>query len=461
MSSPQPPYPGSEGNNPPSALQLDPREYARIFRRRWWIAVLAIAACLGASIAITAGQTKQYEGRARLFVGRQAAAREELALPLVQTSLALVRSYAEAIKTRPIADEVRRDLDLQQSSDSLLGRLRAEGVLDTQIIDLSYRDPDPSTAQSVTNAFAETFVDSVKEIDPAGGSGVSVNILEPAVFPRSPVSPQPIRNLALAGVLGSLLALGSVLLVERFDASVRSREDVELVSGLPVLALVPHVKTRSLLQLNSTAAAESYRTLRSALKYVVDRQQANVVAVTSPDAKDGKTTTAYNLAVALAEVGVHAVYVEADLRRPTLTSQLDFSGGTTLSEFLSGGGSADGLVRRTDLPSLHLVLAGGAVDNPAELLGSERMEKLIAGLSANGELVILDTPPVLAVSDPIELTPFVDGTLIVVRSGRTRREHLRETIRVLRGVGANVLGLIVNDVSPNQGYYSYYRYPGY
>lgn len=456
---------GAPSDAPFEERQTDIREYLRMFRRRWWLAALTLLACVGAAVGATMLQPKIYEGRTRLFVGQQTISRSDIqfAQGLTQTSLALVKSYSEAIKSLPLAQDVVTRLGLQQDPQALLDQVTAAPVGETQIIRLTYTDRSPQRAEEVTNALAEAFIAAIQRIDrqSTGEAAVQVSVLEPAVRPTSPSSPKPVRNAAAGVLLGLVLAWGVVLLAERLDATVKGRQDAEEISGLPALALVPTVKTKSgqLLRAAGSSAGEAFKLLRTAIRFMGSADTVKVLAVSSPEAGDGKTTTAYNLAAAFAESGVVTVLIEADMRKPSLARQLHVSG-RGLAAYLTGTTTMKGLVQRTPTPNLFLVPSGPTPSHPPELLGSTRMGKLVRSLSKEAGIVILDTPPVLAVSDAIALTPMVDGMVLVVRAGKTGKERIREALRVLGGVGAPVMGLVLNSIDDSAGYYGY-GYYGY
>lgn len=463
---------GMEGAVGPSERTLDLRYYIHVLRRRWWLILIALGMTVATSVLFTARQDPVYEAHGKLFVGQRSipASEAQIAQTVTQTSLALVKSYASALTTWPIAQDTVEDLRLQESPNALLERVTASPVEETQIIEVSYRDGSPERAERISNALMASFIDELERFDPKeqSAAAVQVSVLEPALKPSSPASPQPVRNALLAVVLGSLLAFGVVLIAERLDSAVRGREDVEEASGLPVLGIVPHVNTAKgdVMFARGTAAGEAYRTLRSSVQHSSDDRRVKILAVTSPEAADGKTSTAFNLAAAYAEAGVEAFLVEADLRHPSLARA--FRARTTpvgLSEYLSDGSDPDEIVHRTSIDHLHLIPAGHRSDDSAELLGMDKMKELLGDLSERSRIVVVDTPPVLAVSDPIALAEVVDAFLLVVRSGKTKREHLQESLRMLHGVGAPVIGVVINDLSREHGsVYGYgygYGYGGY
>lgn len=418
----------------------------------------------GAAIFLTLRQTKIYEARSRLFVGQTTTGPQDIqfAQSLAQTSLALVKSYSEAIKTVPIAQDVLMKLGLKGDPEQLVGQVAAEPVAETQIIGLSYRDADPEQARNVANAFATSFISALDRIDPKGA--VRVTVLEPATVPRVPVSPQPKRSAAVGLFLGLVVAGGAVLLAEQLDSTVKGRDDVEEAAGAPVLALVPHVASAKgeMIDVLGTAAGESFHSLRSAIQYTALDSGAKIIAVTSAEAGDGKTTTAFHLTSSFAQAGLQAIYLECDLRRPNIARKLRIPDKDGLASYLSSDGPEDKPLGVVNVqPNLHIVPAGDIPKNPMQLMEGPKFRELLDSLRDQADVIVLDTPPVLAVSDPLALVSVVDSVLIIVRSNKTRHEHLTETMRVLRGVGAKVMGVVVNDISKARRGYGYYGYYGY
>lgn len=452
----------------PRTSTLDLRFYAGMLRRRWWLVAITILVVTGVSTAVTVRQDNVYEAEAQLFVGQQTISRSEIAFAqnLTQTSLALVKSYAAAIKTRPIAQQVVAQLNLRERPDDLRSRVTADPIPETQIIRVKFRDRIPLRAQLVTNSLSEAFIESLGRIDPSdsGESAVKVSVLEPAVVPGDPISPKPVQNALASFLVGVLLSAGVVLLAERLDSTMKGREDTESAAGRPVLAIVPHVKTAkgAIVNAQGSPAGEAYRSLRSAIQHAGEDRPIRILAVTSPESADGKTSTSFNLAAAFAEGGVQAYLVEADMRKPTLARNLNYAPEKGLSSLLSNSrGSVDNSLRRTPFPFLHVLPAGQQTKEASELLLRPRFKEIVDDLAERSRIVLVDTPPILAVSDAASLAKVVDGFLLVVRAGKTKEEQVRESMRILNGAGADVIGIVVNDLDRSQalGYgYGYYGY---
>jgi len=296
----------------------------------------------------------------------------------------------------------------------------------------------------------------------------NAQIAEEAVVPTSPSSPRTRRNTVLGAVLGLLLGLIVAFVLERFDRRIRGPEELEAVYRLPMLGVVP---TSAALSGKRTALppaeAEAFSLIRAHLRFFnVDRDLRTVV-IASPAPGDGKTTVARHLAEAAARLGSRVLLLEADLRRPTLAQQLDIESGPGLADVLIGAIPIGEATQSIDLQtppsegtSGHTldVLAADAVlpPNPGELLESRAMDAVLEQAKSAYDLVVIDTPPLTAVSDAFSLLTKVDGVVIVGRVGHSRRDVAEQLHQVLSSSGAPLLGVIANDSkSGGPGSYTY------
>ena len=292
----------------------------------------------------------------------------------------------------------------------------------------------------------------------------NVEVAQTATVPTSPSSPKTSRNTALGALLGLLLGLGLAFLLERFDRRIREPKDLEAVYGLPLLGVVPEssalsrsirggVDSRTVLP---AGEAESFQLIRAHLRYFNVDRQLRTLLVASAAPGDGKTTIARHLAGAAATMGSRVLLVEADLRRPTLAKQLNVQSGPGLADVLIGAvmmGEATQAIDLDALPSgdgargrtFDVLVAGAALPpNPGELIESHAMETLLERAKTTYDLVVIDTPPLTAVSDAFPLLSKVDGVVIVGRVGRNRRDVAERLHETLAGAGAPLLGVIAN-----------------
>ncbi len=295
----------------------------------------------------------------------------------------------------------------------------------------------------------------------------NVEVAQAATVPTSPSSPKTSRNTALGGVLGLLLGLGLAFLLERLDRRIREPKDLEGIYGLPLLGVVPESsalarsgragsgteKQKQNKQLPA-GEAEAFHLIRAHLRYFNVDRELRTLMVASAAPGDGKTTVARHLAAAAARMGSRVLLLEADLRRPTIAQQLDVQSGPGVSDVLIGAVSLSEATQMIDLDPasddgggrmLDVLVAGAALPpNPGELIESHAMEGLLEQAKAEYDLVVIDTPPLTAVSDAFPLLGKVDGVIIVGRVGRNRRDVAQRLHETLMGAGAPLLGVIAN-----------------
>jgi non-specific protein-tyrosine kinase len=295
-----------------------------------------------------------------------------------------------------------------------------------------------------------------------------LTLVEPAVSPAEPSSPRVILNTALAGIVGLFLALGSAFLFEYLDDTVKTTQDVEGATGLATLGAIIRMKggreRKEMYRLATilypqSPVAEAYRALRTNLEFADVDRAIRTLLVTSSIPGEGKTTTAANLAVAFAQAGRRTILVDADLRKPAIQRIFDIPNQFGLSDLLrSDAVSPEAVLVGTEQPHLRVLPTGKLPPNPAELLGSHRMRKILDRLLTDADLVILDSPPVQAVTDPAVLGARVDATLLVVDAGRTRKGVVGHAREQLAKTGARVVGVTINRLhgSDANGYYHHY-----
>jgi capsular exopolysaccharide synthesis family protein len=279
----------------------------------------------------------------------------------------------------------------------------------------------------------------------------SASVLASAVVDPVPVSPSHIRDAGLGLVIGLFVGLCVVFLVEQLDTKIRSSQEIEEIYGAPVLGSIPvetfYKKNASRLSLvpnPSGAAADAYRGLRVGLDFTNFKRDVKTVLVTSAVPSEGKSTVAANLAVALSRAGRRTALLICDFHRPATSAFFDLRGTIGLSDYLTGEyGIGDALQQVEGLERLSVVTAGQVPPNPSELFASSRMESLVQVLRESVDWVILDAPPVLAVADAAALARLVDGVLMVVRIGMSKREDARAAREQLENIGARILGVAV------------------
>jgi capsular exopolysaccharide synthesis family protein len=318
----------------------------------------------------------------------------------------------------------------------------------------------------------------------AGLRATNIHLVDSALVPSSPVRPRRVYNITLSLVLGLVLGITLALVIESMDTSIKSAEDLERILGVPTLSVIPIARTSWLkiggektkpqeggvesivLKHPTSSLAESYHILRTAILLSTAPRPPQALLVTSAQPGEGKTCTAVNVAIGLAQRGVPVVLVDADMRRPSIGRALGFTGnGAGLSTILSGSHTIDEALRPYDpVPNLWVLPAGPEAPNPADLLSSPTMAKVLEDLRERFTHVVVDSAPLLLVTDATILSGMVDGTLLVVESGVMARRGLVRAYRILESSGGRILGGVLNKWDArSEGYYAYYGsyYRGY
>ncbi len=296
------------------------------------------------------------------------------------------------------------------------------------------------------------------------GSINTISVIEPPALPTTPIGPNKLATILLAAAIGLVLAGGAAYLLEYLDDTLKNPDDVQKELGLTTLGAVPLIENSdgelAAMSGGQSAAAESYRVLRTNLQFAAVDRPLRTLLITSPAPIEGKSMTAANLAAALAQAGRRVVLVDTDLHRPRLHRifKLRNNAGIT-SALLEEHPALDALLQETQVQNLRVLTSGPLPPNPAELLGSTRMKELLAELTALADIVVLDSPPATALSDAAILSTQCDGVLLVLDSGKTRREVAKRALEALKRVNARVVGALLNRMpTRGAGYYYYYYY---
>ena len=429
-------------------------------RRRW----RAIAAC--ALIAVTVAavftlrQTSMYESTVRLFVSTPSTTNAQT----YQDSLfsqERAATYADIAGSRRVAQKVVEDLDLTMSPALLQSRISSEVVPDTVLLLVNVQDPDPEEAKRLANATGAALISVVDGLESKGGqSSVRVLSTGSATLPASPVTPNLYRNLAAALILGLLLGAGFALLREATDTRVRRVGDVATALDAPVIGSVEYDSSVRRHPLVSSADAtpsrvEAFRLLRTNVECLGLDKGSNRLVVSSCLPDEGKTITAVNLAISLAEDGRSVVLVEADLRQPKVAGYLDLVPTVGLTTVLTGMADLDDALQPWGQHGLQILTCGVIPSNPTELLNTVAMQHLLRRLSHRFDLVLLVAPALLPFSDATVLSTQCDGVLAVVKHGSTTLDELATARERLARVDRRLLGSVFNMVPKKVGMTSY------
>jgi polysaccharide biosynthesis transport protein len=476
-----------------SGTQLDPRSLFQALWRRKWL-FLAIFLSIPAAVYLISTQVpKTYEASALIRTQTS-----NLEVPGVASpSLSSTGSEALLVDTQKVAKAAAREMEWPPSrAGSLAGSVQADPVTtssggETDLLQITAQADTADRASAVANAYASA-VDTVRtkqkirEIDRAmeklqaesaeatdeatqfelarqlqllraarAAEETSTETVVAATPPGTQISPAPRRNTALAAVVSLLLALGAVALRERTDRRIRDPNELEPLLGTPLLSVIPRSAFPGARPAHAPVR-EAFRTLAASLVYFnIDRPLAAVM-VSSPTKGDGKTTVAVHLATALAKDGQTVVLVDGDLRHPQVAVWLGIEPAAGLTEVITKQADLRDALVDVDVGDgrLRVLAAGSRPPNPARLLSSKRMTSLLVALSEQADIVILDTPPILNVSDAVPLLETVSGTVLVAKVDSTTREALQRVRQVIETAHGNLLGIVATGAG-GAGLYGY------
>ncbi|WP_139977449.1 polysaccharide biosynthesis tyrosine autokinase [Nocardioides litoris] len=444
----------------------------RALAARWKGVVLIILLGVGATVGFTLQQPKIYQANADGFVSTDTAQNAPEAS--INDSLAKSRapSYVTIATSRATAEKAAQDLGLDVDPSSLIGNITVEQPEGTVLIRILARSTSPQEAQRLADAWVRALAAQVEQVESPESrtSPIQIVPIEAAALPGAPISPNVRNNVAVGTVLSLMLAVAYALLLARLDRRIRLASEVEKRFSTAVMGTVPafagETKERSIvidsaLETGSGwSASEAFRRLRTNVAYMDVDNPPRVILVTSPNAAEGKSTVAMNLAAAIAASGQDVVLVDADLRRPTAASSLGLDDAVGLTSVLINQVELpDALQQHPRYETLVVLAAGSVPPNPSELLASNAMGGVVRELALK-RVVVIDAPPVLPVTDASVLTRHADGALVVVTYGRTVDAELNETLSQIQAVQGRVLGVVLNRVPKvgnkyyNRGYYT-------
>ena len=318
--------------------------------------------------------------------------------------------------------------------------------------------------------FYQTILTKAKDFD-IGTKDLLQNmkVQDPAFAPLKPVSPN--KPLIFVGsVVGGLaVALGLALFFNFLDDSIKSQEDVENILHLPFLGYIPNIKSISIVERDlqshlhpTSSPAEGFRTLRAAISLAKNADKLRVMAFTSTIPSEGKSLVASNFAIVTSQTGLKTLLVDADLRRPSVHKAFQLQSPVGLSAYLAGRtDTLSEIIHTTEVPNLDVICCGAVPPNPSELIGSNRMVRFLEEAARRYDRVILDCPPVSAVSDPLIVGAMADGMVFVTKFNKIRREHALRSVQRIQDSGIHLIGLVLNDIDfegKDSYYYSYHYY---
>lgn len=446
---------------------MELKDYLRILRRNW--IVIVASALLGLLVAGSASLLAKpsYVAETKLFVALQ---NSNTVTELQQGNIftqARVQSYVETVSTPSVLQPVIDRLGLNIDPQSLAARVVANSDPNTVLITISVTDESAVQAAAIAQAIGSSLVSAVDQLEKpsaGGASPVRLSIVTPASAPSAPSSPN-VKLFLVLGFLGGIASgVGLAVVRSLADTRVRGEADLRRFTDAPILGGISFDSDATKKPLLTQSAqqsprAESFRQLRTNLQFAHVSHASKTVLVTSSLPGEGKSTTATNLAIALAQAGQSVALVDADLRRPMIADYLGLERNVGLTTALIGKAELAEILQPWGSHELYVLASGQIPPNPSELLGSDKMKQLILELESTFDAVIIDAPPLLPVTDAVVLAQQVGGVALVVGTQKVRGTELEKALAALEMVEADLLGVVLNRLpskGPDSYAYSYY-----
>ncbi|MHB2022009.1 MAG: tyrosine-protein kinase domain-containing protein [Mycobacteriales bacterium] len=431
---------------------MDLQDYLRVLRKRWRLIVVCTLVAVAAATAVTYEMKPSYAATAQLFVSTRNAPGDIAGIYTGQQfAQAGVTSYSDIVTSPKVLAPVISSLALPMTVSQLSHEVSASSPLNTVLINIKATDRYPARAQAIANAVAAQFATVIEQLETptsGGASPVKVTVVQPASRPTAPVSPRKKLNLGLGLLVGLAIGVGGAVLRETLDRSVRTPDELAEITEAATIGLIaydPEISKHPLAVVSAphSAVSESFRQLRTNLQFVNVDQAPRSIVFTSSVPGEGKTTTVCNLAVALGQAGLSCLLVEADLRRAKIGQYMGIDSSVGLTNVLTGQVSLADAAQSWGKDGLQVLPSGPLPPNPSELLGSQNMRSLLAEAQAAFDVVLLDAPPLLPVTDAAVVAGVADGAILVVHAGATHREQVARASEALRTVGARLFGTVL------------------
>src|SRR6202171_4478209 len=436
--------------------------------RRWaWLIILCpfVAGLVAGLISLQL--PKVYEAKVALLV------RPAQPLSFDQSVAALtadqiLRTYASWMTKPPILQKVISDQNLQTDTGALSRQITVTPEPNTTILDVAVRDNDPARAMNNANTLIRDFIAQVKETQQTESTASSKDnfvVVSPAVQPTQPVFPRPLLNIVLGVFVGLIAGIGLAFLLDYLDQSVRSDEILRERTGVGPFGHIAYTPAKSerrgeLVTLGGDSpVVEAYKALRTNLLFSSVDREVKTIVVTSAVANEGKSRTAANLAIVLAQAGQRNPLVDADFRRPSQHRIFGRVRNVGLSNmFVQDMSDSSLFVFDEEVKDLVVLASGPTPPNPSELLGSAQMKALLARFRKGFDYVVIDTPPVNAVTDASVIAAGTDAAILVVDTNKATYPAVQHAKQALERVGGKVLGSVMNKMKSAGGNYYYYQY---
>lgn len=426
------------------------RDYLKAVRKYWMLVVLLTILGTLAATALTLRTAPKYRSTVTFFVSSQTSS-SQTPLQADQFAQRRINSYAGVLQSDKMANLIIKKANLSLTSAQVAGEITATTDTNTVLLTATVIDSSADRALSISNAIASELNGVVNQLDNPGSttSTTVLNVISGPTLNPTPVSPNKSLNIGLGLLLGLALGTAAAIVRELMDTTVRSGESIQAITGRPLLATVAldPATSRSPVLVQSSVRSprgETFRQLRTNLRFIHVDHPLRVITVSSSVASEGKSLTAANLALVFAEAGHKVLLIEGDLRQPRVADYLGLERSVGLTNVLAGQLDLDDVLQTWGSTGLTLLASGSIPPNPSELLGSNAMADLMITLRKQFDMVVIDCPPLLPVTDAAVLSAVADGMLLIVRYGKTTRAQFAAAVAAVSAADARLVGTVVN-----------------
>lgn len=433
---------------------LDIKEYFRYLLKRAKLALtILIATIIAGNIYMLCFQKPEYQSYSTVVLSSDDNSKQQITQTEVTLNRNLVDSYTQVVKSRKVLDQVNNKINYGYSYEQLAGKVSVSSVNKTEIIKITATDSEPYRAKEIANVTAKYFISEVKELYNVN----NVNVLDQAIENNTPSNISPVKQELIYAALGLILSMGIVFVIFCLDRSVKTPEEVEHYTKLPVLGKIRRIPetTNELIVKNDPKSniSEDIRTLRTNLQFILNSDSTKVALITSSVPHEGKSFISSNLATALAEAGKKTLLIDGDMRLGRVHEIFKVPNVQGLSNMLAEHKTMGffNYIIQTNVPNLNVIPRGVVPPNPSELLDSIDMKHLLSYLRDQYDYIIIDGTPIANLPDSLIMAKEVDRTIVTCSSNFTEIDDLQNATKALANINATVSGVILNRVNVKKG----------
>ncbi len=431
----------------------------QIYKKKWIVLIVTVFFGMLSFYFSQFVLTEFYSSEVTIFIGKESGVLAEFNILDLQVGEQLIVDYQELIKTKTLRREVVEKAHLSMDIESLLERVTVHTVDDSRFMQISVVDQRPQRAALIANTVAEVLIIKAEHVIGAK----NIQIVDKAEADYKNSSPNVLRftlvSIVIGFLFGNLISTIFVLL----DVKVNNQEDIEYYLNITFLGQLLKMKsgkaTDSLVVSNGNNNYESelYKLVRINLDFVRTDNSMKTLLFTSSQMSEGKTTTISNLALAFAQTGNRVLLIDSDLRKPKIHKIFNLSNYQGLTNIIASSQSADQVIKKNVYKNLDIITSGPKPPNVNELLSSHRMDDFLSDMKGNYDLILIDSPPLMAVADSLSLARDVDGIVLVVAAKQTRKDDMVKSVRNIEKINIPIVGLVLTKVNVKRKQYYYYE----